>query len=155
MGGFLIVAGALSAAAGASVGTGASAGTGTLQDERPRQQVDAVAACVDIADGQARLACFDRTVGEMRQGLQTGIVTVSRYPRVILPVRANVAAATLSGSGQWQIDLDNEQVWRSEESHPTIRVPAAGTPIIIEGGVFGGYWMRLPNGNRYKVRRVP
>jgi hypothetical protein len=131
------------------------AAASAMQRGLPQERVDAVVACIDQADPQARLACFDANAAALRQAVQSGAVTVDRRPRVILPVRSTVTASNRSSAGYWRMDLANGQTWQTEESHPTRRPPASGTPITIEGGVFGGYWLNVSSGGRYKVRYLP
>jgi hypothetical protein len=121
---------------------------------QPREQVDRLLGCTDIADPQARLACFDANAPALREAVAIGAVSINRRPQVVVPVRSTVTSATRSNAGYWYLRLENGQNWQSEEAQPTRRPPAPGTAVVIDSGMIGGYWLRTPSGGRYKVRFI-
>lgn len=146
-------------------------GAAAAQDRQPREQVDEVVRCLDIANTDERLRCFDGAATVLREGLRTGAVAIDdgrarrelearlerereRSVREATEFTAKVAASSELGSLAWRIEFDNGQVWMTSEPQRAGRPPAAGTSIKIEDGALGGHWMRLPSGRRYKVRRV-
>jgi hypothetical protein len=126
--------------------------------ERPRGQVDAVVRCLDIAGPQERLACFDAAATVLRRDVQSGAVSFydsENRPRLEYPMSASVTGASSNQNGQWLVTLDNGQVWETENRQRSSQRPASGTAVQIQRGLLGtGLWLRLPNGNRYKVRLV-
>lgn len=148
---------------------------GAAQPQLPRAgAVDAVLACQNEATADARLACYDRSVAALRQGLDSGTV-VAVDPRQArrqsfglddpdvlgdavreeIPdeITATVAASGESGFQRWQVVLDNGQVWRTIDSSRGASPPRAGSTVQISRGAIGNFWLRV--GRRtYRAERV-
>lgn len=123
-----------------------------------RDRVDAVVRCLEVSDPQQRLACFDAAASALRRGVQSGAVAVeegSGRPRFEFPMRAAVTSSRSNDAGRWLVTLDNSQVWETEDRQISSERPRSGATLQIERGFLGtGYWLRLPNGNRYRVRLI-
>jgi hypothetical protein len=134
------------------------ASTAAHSQDRPRGQINAVVRCLDISEPQARLACFDAAALVLRRDVQSGAVNITdsaNPPRLQFPMSAAVSGTTSDQGGRWHVTLDNGQVWETENRQRSGDRPRAGTAIQVVRGLLGtGYWLRLPNGNRYKVRLV-
>jgi hypothetical protein len=129
----------------------------TAQPDSARERVGSVVRCLDIADGPARLACFDSSARDLRQSMQMGELAISEPARqqLHLPLDGHVAAASVTGARTWRIELDNGTVWTTQEPQSARRLPPVGAAVRIEGGLLGnGFWLRLPNGGgRYRLNR--
>lgn len=143
---------------------------------------DDVIKCLGIVDATARLACYDRTVGALRQLApatpqaqaapqapsvappvpreQTfGSERIARAPDAGAPEEAESITAKLKEVKQLTIDrysftLDNGQVWSMVVARS---VPNAkeGKKVQIEKGLFGSYSMTIDGVTGIiKVRRT-
>ncbi|MCL6730055.1 type VI secretion protein [Sphingomonas hankyongi] len=145
--------------------------------------VIAVEACRQVADNAARLACFDRAVGELATARAKGDVAVVDRKQVQevrrslfgfgglkLPffggkdqdrgeaeqkeLNSTLAAFRPISNGYIRFDLTEPQsTWESIE--PTsVFEPKKGTKVHISRGAFGSYWAEIANQPAVKVRRI-
>ena len=149
----------------------------SLQPEIPRSPtVDAVLACQAQTSVEARLACYDRTVAALRQGLDAGTVLAldprqarrSMFglstPEILeragdreeMPseITARVQSAGHSGFQRWIVTLDNGQVWRTTDMVGEAPPPRAGTTVQLSRGALANYWLRVPGFRSLRAVRV-
>lgn len=121
---------------------------------QPQAQVEAVIRCLDVADVEERVRCYDRAATALRSGLRSGQVVVAEPPRSPTPSRlqARITSATSAG-GRWVMVLDNGQTWRTHEVKAG-RPPAAGSVIRISRNLIGTYWMTGQGVSEVRVHRV-
>lgn len=140
---------------------------------------DDVVKCLGIVDATARLACYDRTVGALRQLApatpqapvapavaapvsreQTfGSERIARAPDASVPEEAESITAKLKEVKQVTVDrysftLDNGQVWTMVVAR-SIANAKEGKKVQIEKGLFGSYSMSIDGVTGIiKVRRT-
>ena len=134
-----------------ALGGMAATSAASAQDAQPRNRVDAVVRCLDIATTDERLRCYDAAATALREGVQRGEV-VAKPPPTPSRVDARVASASVRG-GRWELVLDNGQTWRTWEAKEQ-RPPAAGSTVRIGRNLIGSYWMRVPGVGQIRVERV-
>jgi hypothetical protein len=139
-----------------------------------------LADCRKIADGAARLACYDKTAATLDQAEAKGdIVVVDReqarkvrrqafgfsMPSISLfekgetqeeleNVAGEVAAASVNGAGKWTIRLKDGAIWTQVDNNELHRTPKPGMPVKIRQAAMGSFLMSINNGGAFRVRRV-
>lgn len=128
--------------------------TAAVAQNGPREQVDAVVRCLDIAEVAARVACYDQAATALRAGLSRGEVVVERPRRPETPsdFSARITSVTPAG-GRWVFALDNGHRWRTEQVQ-TRTPPPAGTEIRVRRNMIGSYWLNLPRIGEVRVTRI-
>ncbi len=128
--------------------------------------VPAILACTDVADGQARLKCFDREATKLKTDMEeaqkrkfslfgfqipfTGAEDNPDQPKepVLGPKEVNQISAHLNGwakgyTGHVQFTLDNGQTWQIQDTTGVPLTQKDGTPVVIARNLFGGFFMSL------------
>lgn len=139
-----------------------------------------LADCRKIADGAARLACYDKTAATLDQAEAKGdIVVVDReqarkvrrqafgfsMPSISLfekgetqeeleNVAGEVAVASVNGAGKWTIRLKDGATWTQIDNNELHRTPKPGMPVKIRQAAMGSFLMSINNGGAFRVRRV-
>lgn len=151
------------------------------QDERPVPEVYAeVMKCRDVADGPARLACFDAAVAAMAQAREADdLMVISReevretrrglfglkLPSIkifggkgeddgiesVKQLEATIAAVGQGRKG-FVFRLEDGAVWDQTDG-AYIRTPKPGDPIVIERAALGSYFARVNGGVSIRVKR--
>lgn len=147
---------------------------------RTPTQLEALLSCRQITETSARLACFDRTSGELDTARRAGRIAVvdretaraqgqrgfglsgARTPK---PAEENLATpselkstvrairASTSSPGRWDLSLANGMAWQSVE--PPRRLPKVGEAITITRVRLGGYRANVDGANRsFLVKRL-
>lgn len=142
--------------------------------------VQELADCRKIADGAARLACYDKTAETLEQAEAKGdIVVVDReqarkvrrqafgfsMPSITLfekgetqeeleNVTGEVDVARVNGAGKWVIKLKDGGVWTQIDNNELHRDPKPGMPVKIRQAAMGSFLMSVNNGGGFRVRRV-
>ena len=172
----------LRAAAVGLVLAGAAAGIANAQpkaDERAAI-VQKLADCRKIADGAARLACYDETAAAFDEAEAKGdIVVVDRdqarrvrrqafgfsLPSISLfekgetqeeleNVTGVVQTARQNGMGQWIIKLEDGAVWAQIDANELFKTPKQGMPVKIRKASLGSYLMTIDNQRAFRARRT-
>jgi hypothetical protein len=144
------------------------------------QAVQAAIDCRKLADGQARLACYDKAVDALGQALDKGEVVAVDQGQVqqvrrqafgfTLPsltvfdrgaakgqdvdeVTLTIESARLGPDGKWVLGLEGGQVWRQIESTPFSRTPKAGAKATIRRALLGSYLMTVGGKSGVRVHR--
>jgi hypothetical protein len=129
----------------------------------------ALLACRKLADGTARLACFDResaalvTGGEVAQlppeqkfGLSPAALAAKEPAAAraaeVAELQARLVELKAAGDGRAIFILDNNQVWRQLEPGDGLLVKP-GDVVQLSRGALGSFWLRAPSGRRCKVTR--
>jgi hypothetical protein len=144
---------------------------------------DKLYACTGMADAQARLACYDAAVGQLKQAQSTGDVAVvsradvqkaekdqfgfSSPPQAAIIAGANapaaaeldnvkvtITAATKRADGKFRFTLDNGQVWDQTD---TVRVRMLPDPPFageVSKGALGSFFLKPADKTAVRVKRV-
>ena len=143
--------------------------------------VTAVEACRQIPDSAARLACFDRAVGELASARARGDIAIVDRKQVQevrrslfgfgglkLPffggkergeseqkdVSSTVAGFRPMANGFFRFDLAEPQsTWESIEPSSVFE-PRRGSKVRISRGALGSYWAEIADQPAVKVRRI-
>ena len=141
--------------------------------------VSAVMDCRAIADSAQRLACFDKTVGEMAKAETSGeLLTLDREQRrsvrrqafgLNLPsltifdrgekgedadrLTAKVVSAHKLGDGKWLIQLEGGAVWRQTDDQELFKEPHDGSTAVIKRGTLGSFFMKIDGDTAFRAHR--
>lgn len=143
------------------------------------QAIQKTMDCRKIADGPARLACYDSAVDALGQALGAGeVVAVDREqarevrkqafgftlpslslldrgekPEEISEVRLAVQSARRMPNGKWLIQLEGGQIWRQIDSSEFSRDPKPGSQATIKKAILGSYMMMIGGKSPVRVHR--
>jgi hypothetical protein len=136
------------------------------------QDLKSAQACTRLEDDAARLACYDSALGAPKVGApnvaapnlaapkppapqQSGTVKSDptaqfgdngqfkpKPPNLPRNLTAKVLQAAALPRGQYQVTLDNGQIWQTTDANWTTEFKA-GDPVIITRMTFGGYQISL------------
>lgn len=156
---------------------------GTAAPERQQTQAQVLApllACQQEANSERRLRCFDQAVGRLTQATRTGDVVIvdresirrtrrslfgfllprnplldgdSKGEAEIREIEARVASARPAGPGRWRLDLGEAGSWQTQETSNAIFQPKPGTPVKIQKGALGSYFLTV-QGRSVRALRV-
>ncbi|MBL8771598.1 MAG: hypothetical protein JNK30_09475 [Phenylobacterium sp.] len=170
----------LAAAFGLSLAGVAATASAQPKGEARAAIVQKLVDCRKIADGAARLACYDDTAAALDQAEAKGdIVVVDRdqarkvrrqafgfsLPSISLfekgetqeeleNVSGVVQAARQNGMGQWIIKLEDGAVWAQIDSNEVSRTPKPGMPVKIRRASLGSFLMTVGNQRAFRARRT-
>mgnify|MGYP001610554650 CR=1 FL=1 len=141
-------------------------------------QIQELYACRDIGDPSARLACFDREVGELqvadtqREISFTDKETVKKQRRGLfgfdLPdlgifggddedkiksIETTVTSASDIGNGSYRITMADGSVWVQIDNKRMPLAPRSGQKIVIKTAALGTYFLSLEGRPSIRVRR--
>lgn len=141
-------------------------------------QIKALYACRDITDPTARLACFDREVGELANADQAREITFTDKETVkktrrglfgftlpnlgifgggdedrIESVETTVVSASDAGNGHYRITMADGSVWVQTDNKTMPLRPRAGQKIEIKAAALGTYFLSLEGRPSVRVRR--
>jgi len=141
-------------------------------------QIEELYGCRDIADAAARLACFDREVGELQAADASHEIsfadkeTVKKTRRGLfgfdLPdlglfggddtekvksVETTVTSASVTNDGGYRIAMADGSVWVQIDNKRMPLAPRAGQKIEIKTASFGTYFLSLEGRPSIRVRR--
>jgi hypothetical protein len=144
--------------------------------------VNALDQCRQIADSTQRLACYDRTAGQLVAASRSGEINVvdrgqMREARRSLfgfsmpklpffagdesvgdtpdKIDTTIKAAGDIGYGRYRIILtEGNAVWETTESSMSLHEPRAGQKISISRGPMGSYFLHIDGQRGVKGRRV-
>jgi len=135
--------------------------------------VQAVVDCRKIADGAARLACYDAALDKLTEAERTGdLLTIDHQQRRTMRKQAfglslpsfslfdrgekpeevnritdRIASVGRTAEGKWVIRLESGAIWRAIENTDFYRDPKPGDPVVIRRASLGSFIMdidRLP-----------
>jgi hypothetical protein len=143
---------------------------------RPQVYIDLV-QCKDIADGAARLACYDAASAKMQQAAEAKDIVILDRAEVrktkrslfgfLLPklpffdeqeqdefttIETTFASVTPIGYGKYQFAIPEGGIWETTET--TQASLREGRKIKIKRGSVGGFLMQIGSGGYVRVKRV-
>ncbi len=142
--------------------------------------VKAVIACRDIADSTQRLACYDKTVGDMAGADAKGdLITIDQDQRKTIRHQAfgfsmpsfalfdkgekpeeakkasfKVTEAWRDQSNRWNVRLETGAVWHQTDDNDIYHDPHAGSTVEITRGALNGFFMKVDGQQAVRVMRV-
>jgi len=146
----------------------------------PPASVSEMMGCRTISDNAARLACYDRAVGDLQQAVAArDVVIVSSadvrkarrslfgfaLPKMpifgdkddtpdVKEIRTKIASVRSLGYGKWEIRLEDGARWETTEGLREGDIPGAGDDIRITKGALGNYFLSVSGGTSVRARRV-
>lgn len=171
---------ALLAAGAAFVAAAGSAGASWAQPSL----TDRLYACTGMTDSQARLACFDAAVAELKQAQTAGEVSVvsraevqqaekdtfgldpaaqakamtavapATAPPELDVVKVTIASAEKRANGTFRFTLDNGQVWDQIDTGGPRSLPRGAIEGEIRRAALGSFLLKPGNRAAVRVKRV-
>ncbi len=147
----------------------------------PPASVTEMMGCRAMTDSAARLACYDRAVGNLQQAVAAREVvivsaedvrktrrslfgfTVPKLPFFggddddtpeTKEIITKVAGARSLGYGKWQIRLEDGATWETTEGFREGDIPGVGDSIRITKGALGNYFMSVSGSKSVRARRL-
>ncbi len=145
--------------------------------ERP-QALEQVTACRAVADGQARLACYDAAVGALDTAQRQGeVLVIDRaqaseagrrqfgFAMPSLPqlfggsdsdigsIETTLQSATQMADGRWTFRLADGSVWRQVEWERASFRNRPGEPVRVRRAAMGSFLMTVGNAGAVRVQR--
>ena len=142
---------------------------------------DAAARCRVIADGVARLSCYDRAFGVVVPAAAPTTTTADRTfidanteegfgltaaereqrsrtpeteaPRALDEIEAKVTDFKQPRSGRFTLTLDNGQIWQQRETDASIYI-RVGDVVTIKKAMLGSYLLVTEGRRSTKVERI-
>lgn len=165
-----------------SLAAAAAAATLSGQSAPPQERPEALArlvACRDVADGTARLACYDAAAGALDSAERQGdVVVIDRaqvsetrrqlfgfempaLPRLFGPegaVQVDSIETTLQSASQvsddrWVFRLADGAAWRQIDSGRVSFQNRAGQPVRVRKASLGSYLLTVGGSRAVRVRR--
>jgi len=156
-------------------------GSALAQDTSEDARMTALRACQATVDPTARLACYDRAVGEVVAATDAGELQVVDREEIretrrglfgfSLPklgifgggdddkddlakkMNTTITGVRTVGREGWQITIAEGSVWQISEAPRRFR-PQIGDDVELERAAMGSYWVRLKGQNGVKGRRI-
>lgn len=152
----------------------------TAPDTGTPAQVARLLGCRALADGAARLACFDRETASMAGAIATKDLVVVDRERVraarkglfgfSVPsfgglfgggdaaedsqLAGIVASANRNADGGWTVRLQDGSVWTQVDDTPVALAPKPGTPVLITRAAMGSFKLKLGKQPNYRAKRI-
>ena len=154
------------------------------ETQQPRPEIfTKLLDCRALTDSAARLACYDRQVGEMESASQRDEVVVLdkaelkktrrslfgfSFPKLpflggaddsdkadpeAAQIEAKITSARSIGYGKWTFVLDDGSQWETTEAIAN-RSPKAGLPIVIKRAAMGSFLGSVDGWRSVRMRRV-
>lgn len=141
-------------------------------------QIKDLYACRDIADPSARLACFDREVGELasadaaREIVFTDKETAKKtrrglfgfsFPKLggifggdedeIREIDTVIRSVSMDRSGKYTLTMEDGAVWVQIDTTKLPRQPKPGQKIHIKTATMGSYFATIEGGRAIRLKR--
>lgn len=141
-------------------------------------QIKELYACRDIADASARLACFDREVGELSAADQakeivfTDKETVKKtrrglfgfsFPNLggifggdddqIKEIETVIRSVSIDRSGKYTLVMEDDAVWTQIDTTNLPRQPKVGQKVKIKVATMGSYFATVDGGRTIRMKR--
>ena len=146
----------------------------------PPVSVSEMMGCRAMTDDAARLACYDRTVGNLQQAVAAREVVIVNSAEVkkarrslfgftlpdlsifggkddtpeVKEIRTKIASVRSLGYNKWQIRLEDGATWETTEGFHDGDIPGVGDAIRITKGAFGNYFLAVSGGGSVRARRL-
>jgi len=157
-------------------------GTPSMAQTRPSERPELLSrliGCRAVADGAARLACYDsatqaldsaeregqvvvvdraQVTAARRQlfGFQLPTITLFEQGETVEPIDAietTLTRAALVGEGRWLFTLADGTVWRQIDSERVTFRNQAGEPVRVRRAAMGSYLLTAGRSRAVRVRR--
>lgn len=144
----------------------------------PPAQIRELYACRDIADSTARLACFDREVGELSAADEAREITFTdretakktrrglfgfSFPKLggifggdedeIKEVETTIRSVSTDRSGKYILAMEDDSVWVQIDTASLPRDPKAGQKVKIKVASMGSYFATINDGRTIRMKR--
>ncbi len=141
-------------------------------------QIQELYACRDIADSAARLACFDREVGELSSADTAREITFTdretakkarrglfgfSFPKLggifggdedeIKEIETTIRSASIDRSGKYTLVMEDDAVWVQIDTARLPRQPKAGQKVKIKVATMGSYFATIDGGRSIRLKR--
>ena len=141
-------------------------------------QIQELYACRDIGDAAARLACFDREVGELSAAAQAKEITFTdretakktrrglfgfSFPKLggifggdedeIREVETTIRSASIDRSGKYTLVMEDDAVWVQIDTTKLPRQPKPGQKVKIKTATMGSYFATIDGGRTIRMKR--
>lgn len=141
-------------------------------------QIQELYACRDIADSAARLACFDREVGELSSADAAREITFTdretakkarrglfgfSFPKLggifggdedeIKEIETTIRSASIDRSGKYTLVMEDDAVWVQIDTTRLPRQPKAGQKVKIKVATMGSYFATIDGGRSIRLKR--
>lgn len=144
----------------------------------PPAQIRELYACRDIADSAARLACFDREVGELSAADEAREITFTdretakktrrglfgfSFPKLggifggdedeIKEVETTIRSVGTDRSGKYILAMEDDSVWVQIDTTNLPRQPRTGDKVKIKVASMGSYFATINDGRTIRMKR--
>lgn len=148
-----------------------------LPTARPAQ-IQELYACRDLTDAAARLACFDREVGELSSADQAREITFTdrdtakkarrglfgfSFPKFggifggdedeVKEIETTIRSASIDKSGKYTLVMEDDAVWVQIDTTKLPRQPKPGQKVKIKVATMGSYFATIDGGRTIRMKR--
>lgn len=141
-------------------------------------QIQELYACRDISDASARLACFDREVGELSTADQAREITFTdretakkarrglfgfSFPKLggifggdedeVKEIETTIRSVRVDRSGKYTMVMEDDAVWVQIDSASLPRQPKPGQKVKIKVATMGSYFASVEGGRTIRMKR--
>lgn len=141
-------------------------------------QIEELYACRDIADSAARLACFDREVGELSAADTAREITFTdratarearrglfgfSFPKLggifggdedeVKEIETVLRSASVDRSGKYTLVMEDGAVWVQIDTTRLVRDPKPGQKVKIKAASMGSYFASIDGGRTIRMKR--
>lgn len=141
-------------------------------------QIEELYACRDIADPAARLACFDREVGELSAADTAREITFTdratarearrglfgfSFPKLggifggdedeVKEIETVLRSASVDRSGKYTLVMEDGAVWVQIDTTRLVRDPKPGQKVKIKAASMGSYFASIDGGRTIRMKR--
>ena len=141
-------------------------------------QIRELYACRDIADAAARLACFDREVGELSTADAAREITFTdretarqarrglfgfSFPKLggifggdedeIKEIETVIRGVSTDRSGKYTLVMEDDSVWKQIDTTSLPRQPKPGQKVKIKVASMGSYFATVNDGRAMRMSR--
>ncbi|WP_260581019.1 hypothetical protein [Sphingopyxis sp. PET50] len=141
-------------------------------------QIQELYACRDIADSSARLACFDREVGELAAADEAKEIVFTdketarktrrglfgfSFPKLggifggdedeIKEIETTIRAVSMDRSGKYTLVMEDDAVWVQIDTTKLPRQPKPGQKVKIKTATMGSYFATIEGGRTFRMKR--
>jgi hypothetical protein len=133
---------------------------------------EALRTCVSLRRDVERLACYDRVVASIEKGEATTATTSPENmfgassamtpkakssregePEELMQISGQVVSVGLTASGLVELALDNDQVWRQQDSDTVLSIKT-GDSVTISRASLGTFRITDKRGRSARFKRV-
>lgn len=141
-------------------------------------QIQELYVCRDIADSAARLACFDREVGELSAADTAREITFTdratarearrglfgfSFPKLggifggdedeVKEIETVLRSASVDRSGKYTLVMEDGAVWVQIDTTRLVRDPKPGQKVKIKAASMGSYFASIDGGRTIRMKR--